>query len=209
LGDDLQAAWALAFQAYAMQEEPEGALSLAEASLVLFREMNHLPGIAQALNIIGELARTGGDDARAKRAYEECLAVCEQTGETLRTCYNLVNLAYVAQHEGDHLRALDLVRQALQLTRETKDTRDIASFLVTFAGSIAALGQLRQAARLVGASEAALERMGAFHQPTDKPEIERIITAVRAQLDEATFRRLWDEGQRMTLEQAVSLALSH
>jgi tetratricopeptide (TPR) repeat protein len=120
LGDHLQAAWALAFQGYAMQREPEAAMPIAEASLALFREMNHQPGIAQALNIIGELARMGGDDARAKRAYEECLAVCQQTGEALRTCYNLVNLAYVAQHEGEHERALNLVRQALQFTRDTK-----------------------------------------------------------------------------------------
>jgi len=142
-----------------MQREPEAAMPIAEASLAMFRAMNHQPGIAQALNVIGELARIGGDDDRAKRAYEECLAVCQQTGEALRTCYNLVNLAYVAQHEEDHERALDLVRQALQLSRDTIDTRDIASFLVTFAGSIAVLGQLQRAAQLLGASEIALERM--------------------------------------------------
>lgn len=207
LGDHFQAAWALAFQGYAMQREPETAIPIAEVSLTLFREMNHLPGIAQVLNIIGELARIGGDDARAKRAYEECLAVCQQTGETLRICYNLVNLAYVAQHEGEHERALNLVRQALHITRDTKGSRDIASFLVTFAGSIAALGQLDRAARLVGASEAALESMGAFHQPTDKPEIDRIIADVRAQLDNTTFQIAWAEGQEMSLEQAVANAL--
>ena len=207
LGDRLQAAWALTFQAYAMQREPEAAMPIAETSLTMFQEMNHLPGAAQALNIIGELARISGDDVRAKSAYEACLAVCQQTGEALRTCYNLVNLAYVAQHEEDHVRALELVRQALQLTLETRDTRDIASFLVTFAGSIAALGQLQQAVRLLGASDAALERMGAFHQPTDKPEIDRINAELRARLDAATFQKAWNEGRRMTLEQAVASAL--
>ncbi len=207
LGDKLQAAWALAFQGYAMQREPEAAMPIAEASLALFREMNHLPGIAQSLNIIGELARIGGDDERARRAYEECLAVCQQTGEALRTCYNYVNLAYIAQHEGDHEYALRLVRQALQLSRNRKYARDIASFLVTFAGSIAALGQLQRAARLIGASEAALEHMGAFHQPSDQPEIDRIIADVSAQLDEAAFESAWAEGRQMTLEQAVAEAL--
>jgi non-specific serine/threonine protein kinase len=207
LGDHLQAAWALAFQGYAMQRETEAAMLIAVESLALFREMDHLPGIAQALNIIGELARISGDDARAKRAYEECLVVCQQTGEALRTCYNLVNLAYVAQHEGEHERALNLVRQALRLTRDTQDTRDVASFLVTYAGSIASLGQLGRAARLLGASEAALERMGAFHQPTDKPEIDRITTEVRARLDSATFQAAWAEGRKMTLDQATAIAL--
>jgi predicted ATPase/DNA-binding CsgD family transcriptional regulator len=207
LGDRLQAAWALAFQGYTMQQNLGAAMPIAEASLALFREMNHLPGIAQVLNIIGELARISGDDERAKRSYEECLAVCRQTGETLRTCYNLVNLAYIAQHEGDHTHALSLIRQALQISLETSDSRDIASFLVTFAGSIAALGHHWQAARLLGASEAALERMGAYHQPTDQPEIDRIIADVRAQLDETAFQAARAEGWRLTLEQAVAIAL--
>jgi predicted ATPase len=208
LEDRLQAAWALAFQSYAMQREPEAAMPLAETSLALFREMNHEPGIAQALNVIGELARISGDDERAKRSYVECLAVCQKTGEALRTCYNYVNLAYVAQHEGDHERALDLVRHALELSRDRRATRDIASFLVTFAGSIAALGQLQRAARLLGASEAALERMGAFHQPTDKPEIDGIIATVRAQLDDAAFQAARIEGRQMTLDEAVAEALT-
>jgi hypothetical protein len=83
----------------------------------------------------------------------------------------------------------------------------IASFLVTFAGSIAALGQLQRAARQLGASEAALERMGAFHQPTDRPEIDRIIAEVRARLDSAAFQTAWAEGRETTLEQAVANAL--
>jgi tetratricopeptide (TPR) repeat protein len=170
--------------------------------------MNHEPGITQALNVIGELARISGDDERAKRSYVECLAVCQKTGEALRTCYNYVNLAYVAQHEGDHERALDLVRHALELSRDRRATRDIASFLVTFAGSIAALGQLQRAARLLGASEAALERMGAFHQPTDKPEIDGIIATVRAQLDDAAFQAARIEGRQMTLDEAVAEALT-
>jgi predicted ATPase/DNA-binding CsgD family transcriptional regulator len=207
LGDKRQAAWALAFQGYALHRDPAAALPLAEAGLALFREMDHLPGVAQALNIIGELARMRGDDEHAQRAYEECLAVCRQTGEALRTCYNLVNLAYVAQHKGDHERALGLVRQAFQITRETQDTRDVAAFLVTFAGSIAALGQHRRAARLLGAAEAALEWMGALYQPTDQPEIDRVIAEVRAQLDKVAFQAAWSEGRQITLDEAMAEAL--
>jgi tetratricopeptide (TPR) repeat protein len=190
-----------------MHPNPQAAMPIADASLALFREMNYPPGVAQALNIIGELARISGDDERAKRAYEECLAVCQETGEALRTCYNLVNLAYVAQHEGDHEQALRLVRRALQITRDTGDTRDVAAFLVTLAGSIAALGRHRRAAQLLGASEAALERMGALVQPTDQPEIDRIITELQAQLDPAIFQAARSEGRDMTLEMAMAAAL--
>jgi non-specific serine/threonine protein kinase len=207
LGDKIQTAWALILLGYTMQREPEAAMPLAEEGLALFREFNHQPGMAQALNIIGEVARVNGDDHRARQAYEECLAICEQTGEARRICYNLANLAYIAQHEGDHERALDLLRQALQLARDRQDTRDVATFMWEFAGSLGWLGQLPRAARLLGASEASYEHMGAFNYPSDRPELERIIAAVRAQLDPATFEAAWAEGRKMTLEQMVALAL--
>jgi len=52
-----------------MMREPEAAMPLAEESRALFCALNHQPGIAQALNVIGEIARVNGDDDRAKRAY--------------------------------------------------------------------------------------------------------------------------------------------
>jgi Tetratricopeptide repeat len=81
LGDALQTAWALTFLSYTMLHEAEAALPLADEALASFRALNHLPGIAQTLNIIGEICRVAGDAARAQQVYEECLAVCRHTGE--------------------------------------------------------------------------------------------------------------------------------
>ena len=208
LGDRLQTAWSLTFLGYAMQQEPDAAISIAEEALELFREANHLPGIAQALNIVGEIARLSGDDDHAKLAYEECLAVCQQTGETRRICYMCTNLAYVAQHEGDHERAIRLGREALRLALARSASSDIVAALVIAAGSFAATGRAEQAACLLGAIDAGLERMGAFHQPSDKPEIDRIIAKARAQLDEDTYHAAWVEGSMFTLDQAASRALT-
>src|SRR2546429_4525348 len=115
LGDRQQMAWALAFLGYTMLGEPQAAMPIVGESLALFRELNHQPGIAQALNIIGEIARYSGDDDRARRAYEECLAISKQTGETRRIVYMCQNLTFIALHEGDAERARDLGRQGLQL----------------------------------------------------------------------------------------------
>ncbi len=68
-------------------------------------------------------------------------------------------------------------------------------------------GEPERAARLFGAWEAILERLCAVPQPSDKPEYDRSIAAVRAQLDEATFGRAWAEGRAMSLEQAVASVL--
>jgi hypothetical protein len=70
-----------------------------------------------------------------------------------------------------------------------------------------ATGQPEQAARLLGAWEATLERMGATPQPADRPEHDRNIAAVRNQLAPKTFEAAWGEGRAMSLEQAVASAL--
>jgi non-specific serine/threonine protein kinase len=212
LGDALQTAWALTFLSYTLMHEPGAALPLAEEALAAFRRLNHLPGIAQTLNIIGEIARVNGDDTRAQQVYEECLAVCQQTGEVGRISYMYSNLAFLAQHAGDAKRAVQLARNGLLLARARHDRNDIADAIIAIAGSLDATitahqGRLRKAAQLLGAAEAEHERMGTFLQPSNTPEYHRILVEVREHLDDPSFHAAWVEGRRMTLEQAITYAL--
>jgi non-specific serine/threonine protein kinase len=207
LGDPIQIAWALIFLAYTRHREPEAAMPLVEEGLAMFRELNHQPGIAQALNIIGEIMRVSGDQSRARQVYEECLAISQQTGERRRIGYTWQNLAYLARQERDYERALGLAYQTLRLVYPLKSGVDLASTLETIAGALSGLGQAERAARLLGAAESANERLGAFHHLSNQPEIDRTNAEVRAQLDDATFQAAWAEGRTMTLEQAVASVL--
>jgi hypothetical protein len=206
-GDALQAAWALAFLGYTRLPEPEGATQLVEESLVLFRGLQHQPGVALALNILGEIARFDGDEVRAKRAYEECLAICQQTGERHRIVFMYLNLAYLAAHVGQFVRACELAHQGLHLARDMGSRFDMARALAMLAGTLGVLGQPRQAVLLLGASERALEQMGAFQQMNDKQEIDMLFVKIRTQLDEETFRAAMADGRTLTLMQAVAEAL--
>jgi predicted ATPase/DNA-binding CsgD family transcriptional regulator len=207
LGDRVNAAWSLIFMGYAMMGEGDAALATADEGLSLFRDMHYKPGIAQALNIIGQLASFGGDDTRARLAYEECLAISQETGETRRIRYMFGNLTFLAQHEGEYERARALAEQGFRLALEMDNRLDIADSLAVLAGVMGLTGQPEQAARLLGAWEATLERMGAIPQPADKPEHDRNIAAVRAQLRSTTFEAAWREGRTMSLEQAVAWVL--
>ncbi|HVU65640.1 MAG TPA: hypothetical protein VHD63_00860, partial [Ktedonobacteraceae bacterium] len=207
LEDRLQEAWALALLGYTMLNERSAALSLVEESLTLFYELEHQPGIAQALNIVGEIARFHGDDERARQAYEHCLEVSRHTGETRRIVFVYQNLTFIALHNDETERARDLAHHGLLLARSMNSRLELAKTLATFAGVIGASGQPLQAARLFGASARALERLGAFHQLNDQREIDTMIAAVRVQLDEATFQAAWARGRELELEQAVARAL--
>jgi hypothetical protein len=83
----------------------------------------------------------------------------------------------------------------------------IAIALAMVVGPIGASGNPRLAARLLGASDAQLEIMGASIQLQDKCEIDRYKNAIREQLGEAEFNKAWSEGRAMSLEEAVACAL--
>ena len=65
----------------------------------------------------------------------------------------------------------------------------------------------QKAARLLGASEALLEKMGFGVQSSDLLEIERNVAATREQLDKVAFEAAWSDGRAMSLEQAIAFAL--
>jgi non-specific serine/threonine protein kinase len=214
LGDVLNEAWALCILAGTttflrdmMRNSLERATALAEEGLSRFRELGYQPGIAQALNVMGEIPLASGDTNRARQVWEECLVVAQQAGDIRRIYLMIANLAVLAQLEGDHERGIELSREALRMARARNNRLDLASELAGLAGSFAATGQPQRAALLLGASAARLEQMGNLLQPTVKPNVDRTIADVRAQLDPATFEAAWDEGRTMTLEQAVAEAL--
>jgi predicted ATPase/DNA-binding CsgD family transcriptional regulator len=204
LSDRQHAAWALVFLGSMMRDNPEKAIALVEEGLAYFREQDQKPYTAQALYIIGEIVLAGGDTHRARHIWEECFTLAQQIGDTRRINVTISNLAFLAHHEGDYERAIDLSREALRLACKRNDTRGMASDLAFLAGSIAATGQPQRAAQWLGLAETTLERMGALFQPTEQPYLTNIIEDVRARLDAAAFEAAWAEGRSMTLEQAVA-----
>jgi non-specific serine/threonine protein kinase len=204
-GDKSQLGWSLWALSTTLEGDSE-AEALTQEALVLFREVDDQPGLGLVYNSIGERARLSGDDATARSAYEESLAIAERTGDTRRQYYVLFNLAFVAQHEGDHQEAIRLLLRSLALCQEIGVQTDVAQELLAFAGSLGALGEQMKAAHLFGAADAFLQRSGTLIDPSDQPEHDRNIAFVRAQLGEAAFEAAWAAGQAMTLEQAVAHA---
>ena len=77
-----------------------------------------------------------------------------------------------------------------------------AQCLVGFAGLCAVRGRLERAARLLAAAGAL-----SAYLPVLGPDHAREIAEVRAAMGEAAFAAAWADGEAMTLEQAIALAL--
>jgi tetratricopeptide (TPR) repeat protein len=201
VGDKTQLSMALAKLTAVLISRPE-IEPLAQEAVNLCQELDDQPGLAWMFNVIGEHARISGDDERSKQAYEEALAIAEQRGDTRLQYTVLYNLAFVAQHEGNHQQAIRLLRRSITICREMGIPTTAVAVLI-LAGSLGAAGEPERAARLFGAAQAFLQRTGSLVHPDDHPEHEHNMALARAQLDDDTWKTLLAEGHRITLEEAI------
>ena len=91
------------------------AITVAEESLQLYRELGDRHSIATALAHLGRVALYRGDLQQAKLCAEESLAVCRELGDTAAIATLLTDLAHLALFEGDHQRATALSAESLAL----------------------------------------------------------------------------------------------
>jgi predicted ATPase/DNA-binding CsgD family transcriptional regulator len=210
LEDERNAAWALVLLSmYRMGDADENQenMALCQEGLEIFRRMDDRPGMAQAFNVLGELARLAGDDEAASRYYEECLEMVKQTGERLREGMTYINLSFIAYHRAQYQPAEQFARQALRISREMGNEYMMMTNLAMLAGPTAALGVSHRAACLLGASQALLEKYGFHYQPSDAPEVQCYIATVQSQLSEQDLQTAWQAGGAMTLQEVVDYAL--
>jgi hypothetical protein len=120
----------------------------------------------------------------------------------------LLRLGQALIQEGDALQSKKLAEESLEIYRELNITDRRVYCLNIFAAVAGINRQDERAARLFGAAQAAAEELDVeteyFYHMTYDP----IIADIREQIGEAGFNQAWAEGRKMTLEQAVELALN-
>jgi predicted ATPase/class 3 adenylate cyclase len=204
LGDALEV---LGFVALGREEYERADAAGAEA-LALHRARSDARGISSSLTILGAVAEHRGDHAQASALHEESLAVRRAHGDRWGIQSSLRILGGLAARRGDYAQAVALYTGSLALARELKNTWGLAACLEGLAGLSEAMGQPERAARLFGIASALRAPTHVPPLPLDRASYERTVARVRATLEEDIFSTAWEEGRRMTLEQAVEYALA-
>jgi predicted ATPase/transcriptional regulator with XRE-family HTH domain len=163
--------------------------------------------VATAFNNQSVAARELGQYERAEALAKESLALRREQNDTRGVAETTNNLAQVAFAQGRYAQAAALFKEGLLLSREIGDMIRLLEALEGLAWAAAALGQSHWAARQGGAAEAVRERLGMPQGIPDRRFRERAIETMRAALGDAMFGAAWAEGQAMTLDEAVALAL--
>jgi predicted ATPase/class 3 adenylate cyclase len=183
------------------------AQALFEESAALRREIGSKTYLAWPLLGLGDVARLEHDFETARSHYEEALAIGRELELQDVIGWAVVSLAPLLVARGELEQACTLARQGVMIWRAQQNKIGMVQSLEALAGAAYASGQPERMARLFGAAEALRETLHNPLQPADQVGYE-VIPAARAALGEAAFRAAWAEGQAMSLDQAIELALN-
>ena len=181
-----------------------------EESLAIRRELGDKGGIATGLTNVGLMAAHSGDYRRAWSLLEEGLSLYNELGDKEGRAYTIRHLGFTAHSQGDFKRAETLLRESLMLFWEQGNKRVVAECLAELAAITGAQRQhqesARRAARLFGAAQALYEALGAAVWDINRPLFDRDLATARAQLDEEIWQNAYQEGQALTIDEAIELA---
>jgi tetratricopeptide (TPR) repeat protein len=152
----LRGAGALAYD----QGDYSRAAALLEQSLVLYRELRDVRGIAWVLHSLAFVPRDRGDYGQAGALLEESLELFRELGDSGGVARAIQNLARVVRDQGDFTRAAALHEESLLLFRSLGDEGGIAWALSLLGVTLRSEGDESRALALLDESLALFEDQG-------------------------------------------------
>jgi predicted ATPase/DNA-binding XRE family transcriptional regulator len=212
-GLKLQDTWGLALALGMLGEtlltdgEVANARHLFEQCLALSQSIHDNWNLAWALVSLGRVAWYEGDSGTAGSLADEGIALLRTLGNNWGLAHGLAFLGTVKHAQGDEMRARTSFVESLELFRQMNDQRGICLCLLGFANLAVAQRRLARAIHLYSAVEVLADTVKFKMDDVSRSVYERNVAASRAELADV-FTAAWITGRAMTLEQAITYALS-
>ena len=147
-----------------------------------------------------------GDLTGARAVHEGNLRAARAASDTYMEAVALAGLIDITLDEGRLDDVLPMLRQSLQIFRAHRDLLWIAASVTRFARVLALSGRPELAAQIFSSAAAQLTEMGGSPQWLTRRN-EGTLADLRAQLGKAAFDEAWEQGQALTADEAIAIAL--
>jgi predicted ATPase/class 3 adenylate cyclase len=178
-----------------------------EEVLSIARQLGDPVREEEALITYGTLAYWQGDYQRARSLYEQGISLGEKIGYYYQNLWAHIYRAYAILRQGDIPKARGLFEDGIRGMQKA----DLVIGLVFALEGVASLslsqGETQSAMRLFAWADVMRAKMGDPRPPVEQASVERDLTVIHSKLNNSDFARLWAEGQSMTVDEAVALAL--
>jgi len=177
-----------------------------EEGIQLLRETGSQWLVAMTAFGFGMFTSMQGYYAEARSQFESCIPFFIELKDTHRLAMVHSELAHLERRQGHFSQVEPLYRETIQEWQKIGHRAAVAHELECFAFIAKAQEEDQRAAQLFGAAEILRENINIPMMPTERPEYDREVSDLRANMDEATFAKAWAEGRALTMEQAIEYA---
>jgi predicted ATPase/DNA-binding SARP family transcriptional activator len=205
LGDAWGAAYSV-FMLGAAEDDAARAQKLYEDCVRVFREHDDEHSALLATRNLAAIYADLGHGERARALYEDNLARARATHNDRIEASTLGALAMIALDEDRLEDAASLLKSSLRIHETLRDVLDTAVDLCRFASVLARQGRAATAARLLASFESLGDEVGIRRSGVAEMN-ETTLAAIRTQLDDAAIAETWEQGLKLTVGEAVTLAL--
>jgi len=179
-----------------------------EEALAISRKIDEKFGIAVSLNALGDLARVKGDYAAARPLFEESLTICRELGNKQGVGCTLNNLGAIAFALGDYETARSRFAEGLKMAQELGEKITLSYSLDGFAALAVKRRDAERASQLAGAAEHLRESLGFDTEPAERLFRDTYLAELNSVLSEENFSKLFQQGSKMKIENAVAMAIN-
>ena len=207
-GDERLEAYALNYigMAYGQRADARTVVPT-EAALAWARRSGDLYASRLALLILGVYWWQLRDFERSLAAMEEGVAVARQFGQERELGIALSCLARLEIDLGHVARGASLARESLAAFAQDPQHMFAARSLEVLGGLACQAGVYDRSVMLMGAAESVRDSVGSKRYPMDAAWFDEHVRKARAQLRADDYELAWQRGRRMSLDQALHLAL--
>jgi predicted ATPase/DNA-binding XRE family transcriptional regulator len=202
--------WTRAYRAYI--SFARGKLEEAKAGVELCIEYCHRVGekASQAIYLIflGLIAEIENNLQSAIKYQQKSLDLMKDIGSPRQIAWSLMILGRLRYQEGNREVALQHMQDSLYILRKGEVSKAKTAYIFCHLGGFFVEKKPDVAIQILGLNEILSQKLPHSRDPIlDKPYFDRFLSAARAKLSEAEFTAAWEIGMKMTVDEAIKLAL--
>jgi tetratricopeptide (TPR) repeat protein len=189
-----------------LNNDIESAQKMLNEALVLIRQLNLKGPMAHILQEYGRIAAIKGDYEQAYASLQESAVIYEEQGWRLAYLFSRAHLGYLALYQGEITKARSIFSETVRDFYSDKNEDGAMFTLEGMGGLSVAVGKPDVAARLIGWADMVRKKLSDPRPPLEQADVDKIIAACLAKMGEVAFSDAYDEGQAMTLDEAIAHA---
>jgi len=196
--------------AYFEMDNIAQAKTLALEAQPLARASQNPEAIALALIELGKAEWALGDIGQAEAHLAEAYALCQAPDwrQYVYTGLACKGMGEMALSRRDYNHALEYLREGVRRSKADMKGGNLNS-LACVIGTMprGTTADVQRAAKIWGACEALIEKIGRGLAPFDRRQTDAWVAEARSRIDPKVFDMAWAEGRELSLEEVIALAM--